>query len=85
MKYRVIQWTTGNVGSRALRAIIESGDRRAMGKFIGNLPPDERVDILEDVAPEVVEELLPLVPSTERRDILRLQAYPEGTAGALSL
>ena len=31
----------------------------------------------------VVEKLLPLVPSKERRDILRLQSYPEGTAGSV--
>ena len=30
----------------------------------------------------MVEDLLPRLPVDERRDILRLQAYPEGTAGA---
>ncbi len=31
----------------------------------------------------MVEATLPLVPTEERRDILRLRAYPEGTAGAV--
>jgi magnesium transporter len=63
--------------------IIEQQDRGAIGPLIGDLAPDDRVDILNLVSPEVVRELLPLVPSEERRDINRLRAYPEGTAGAM--
>src|SRR5205085_9669525 len=33
--------------------------------------------------PEVVEELLPLLPAHERREFLRLRAYPEDSAGAM--
>ena len=33
--------------------------------------------------PEVVEELLPLLPAHERREILRLRDYPEDSAGAM--
>lgn len=64
-------------------AMIETLDRTAMAGLIGHLAPDERVDILKEVNPTVVEELLPLVPALERRDIQRLTAYPEGTAGAV--
>jgi len=63
--------------------LIESGDRREMAELIADLPPDDRVDILSDVAPGIVDELLSLVPADERRDIQRLQAFREGTAGAL--
>ncbi len=63
--------------------IIESAERAEIGTLIGDLPPDDRVDILKAVAPEIVEELLPFIPAFERRDILRLQSYPEGTAGAM--
>ncbi len=63
--------------------IIESGDLVEMGNLIADLPSDDRVDILKQVPPEIVERLLPHVPSTERRDILRLRSYPEGTAGAV--
>jgi magnesium transporter len=58
-------------------------DRGEMGELVGQLAPDERVDILKRIAPEVVEELLPHVPAEERRDIRRLTSYPEGTAGAV--
>ncbi len=64
-------------------AMIETLDRAAMASLIGNLAPDERVDILKQVDPAIVEELLPLVPAIERRDIQRLTAYPEGTAGSV--
>jgi len=63
--------------------ILETVDRSEMGPFIGELPADERVDLLNAVAPETVQELLPLVPEEERRDIQRLKSYEEETAGAV--
>ncbi len=54
-----------------------------MGRLIADLPSDDRVDVLKEVEPRVVEELLPLVPAMDRRDILRLRSYAEGTAGAM--
>ncbi len=69
---------------RALQVeIIETQDRVEIGQLIGDLASDDRVDILNDCSPEIVRELLPLVPAEERRDINRLRAYPEGTAGAI--
>ncbi len=41
------------------------------------------MDYLDAVENEVVEELMPLLPQEERRDIIRLASYPEGTAGAI--
>lgn len=63
--------------------IIESSDRAEMGKLIADLASDDRVDVLKEVRPEVVDELLPFIPALDRRDILRLKSYPEGTAGAV--
>jgi len=63
--------------------IIETLDRAEIAELIGHLPPDDRVDLLADVRPWIVEELMPLIPSDERRDIQRLSAYPEDTAGAV--
>jgi magnesium transporter len=63
--------------------IIETADRSEVGRLLGNLQPDDRVDILREVPPAVVEELMPLVPALERRDILRLRSYAEGTAGSV--
>lgn len=63
--------------------IVETQDREEIARLIGGLPPDDRVDLLNDVRPWIVEELMPLVPTEDRRDIQRLSAYPEGTAGAM--
>jgi len=63
--------------------IIETLDREQMAAFIGDMPPDDRVDLLAEVRPWIVGELMPLIPSDERRDIQRLSAYPEDTAGAV--
>jgi magnesium transporter len=54
-----------------------------MADLIAELPPDDRVDLIREVEPEVVEELMPLLPAEDRRDIQRLSAYPEGTAGSV--
>ncbi len=63
--------------------IVEVSDPQEISELIAQMPPDDRVDLLNQVDPAVVEATLPLVPTEERRDILRLRAYPEGTAGAV--
>ncbi len=63
--------------------IIETQDRSDIAQLLTELPADDRVDLLHDVSPEAVNELLPLLPVEDRRNILRLQAYPESTAGAM--
>ena len=63
--------------------IVETGDRGEIASFIAELPSDDRADLLKEVEPDVVAQLLPLLPAEERRDILRLQAYPEDSAGAV--
>jgi magnesium transporter len=62
--------------------IVETVEGDQIAPLIAEMPPDDRVDLLARVEPEVVEHLMPLIPTDERRDILRLSAYPEGTAGA---
>jgi magnesium transporter len=63
--------------------ILETCDRESIGQLIADMAADDRVDLLNEIDEEVARELLPLVPADARRDTLRLQAYPEGTAGAL--
>jgi len=63
--------------------IVETQDREEIAQFISELPPDDRVDLLGEVRPWIVQELMPLIPSDERRDIQRLSQFPEGTAGAI--
>ncbi|MEQ1904857.1 MAG: magnesium transporter [Pirellulaceae bacterium] len=64
-------------------AIIESQDRDEVAKLIAKVSSDDRVDILADVDPAIVEELLSRLSAEDRRDIMRLSQYPEGTAGAI--
>ncbi len=64
-------------------AIAETQDRKQIAELIAELAHDDRVDLLNESDPKVAAELLQLVPAVERRDILRLQMYPEGTAGAM--
>ena len=63
--------------------IAESQQRKEIASLIAEMPPDDRVDLIREMASDVVTELLPLLPAEERRDILRLRAYPERSAGAL--
>lgn len=54
-----------------------------VAEVITNLPADDRVDLLKQLDSDVVDQLLSRVPLEDRRDILRLRQYPEGTAGAM--
>ena len=65
------------------REIVETGDRGEIGQLVADMPPDDRVDLLNEVDPGAVQELLPLIPAEERRDIQRLGSHPEETAGSL--
>lgn len=62
--------------------LLETQDRGEMAALIAELAPDDRVDVLADVEDSVLQDLLSRLPVEERRDILRLSQYPDGTAGA---
>lgn len=62
---------------------IETCDAEGVSQLIADMPSDDRVDLMNEVDEEVARALMLLLPPDKRRDILRLQAYPEGTAGAL--
>jgi magnesium transporter len=63
--------------------LVQTQDRDALAGIISAMAPDDRVDVLGELDPAVVEDILGRVSSEERRNILRLSAYPEGTAGAV--
>ncbi|MBN2021984.1 MAG: magnesium transporter [Pirellulales bacterium] len=63
--------------------IVEKAPREEIVPLVAEMPADDRVDLLADVELEVVQELMPLLPAEERRDIQRLSRYAESTAGAL--
>jgi len=64
--------------------IIESQPHDEVAAMVAEAAPDDRVDLLSEVDETIVsEQILPRLPVDERRDFLRLSAYPEGTAGAI--
>ncbi len=58
-------------------------DRDRMSKLLEAMSPDDRVDLLKEVEPEVVESLIPMLTKAERQDVRTLLSYPEGSVGAV--
>ncbi|MFM8986078.1 MAG: magnesium transporter [Planctomycetia bacterium] len=63
--------------------LVQAGDRAHLGPLIEWMAPDNRDDLLRELAPDLVEEILPLVAKAERHDIRMLLSCPEGSAGSL--
>lgn len=64
-------------------SLLGRQDAQEIAELLEEMASDDRVDLLQDLADERVDEILPLLPVADRRDIQRLRAYPDGTAGAL--
>lgn len=65
------------------QACLEAGNTQTMLRFIENMEPDDRVDLLKTVDTDVRETMMPLIAQAERNEIRRLWDYEEGTAGAV--
>jgi magnesium transporter len=65
------------------QACLETGRTQTMLQFIENMQPDDRVDLLKKVDPEISEAIMPLIAQAGRNEIRRLWNYDEGTAGAV--
>ena len=63
--------------------LLEGQNRADVAALIEELASDDRVDLIHELRPEVVDELLPLVSPDVRRNIQRLRSYAEGTAGSV--
>lgn len=63
--------------------IVREQDPQEVANLVTELAPDDRVDLLQEMPVERVDQILTLLPVHERRNIKRLQSFPEGTAGAL--
>ncbi len=63
--------------------LVKAADRRHLGLLIEWMASDNRDDLLRELEPEFVEEILPLVAKAERHDIRMLLSCPEGSAGSL--
>jgi magnesium transporter len=65
------------------QACLETGTAHTMLRFIENMDPDDRVDLLKKVDVDIREAIMPLIAQAERNEIRRLWQYAEGTAGAV--
>lgn len=63
--------------------LLANQNEKQVASLVTHLPADDAVDLLHEVSTERVDQILALVPATDRRDIRRLQTFAEGTAGAL--
>jgi magnesium transporter len=63
--------------------MVSGVGRQRMATLIEVMSPDDRVDLLKQLDPEVVESIIPLVAKAERQDIRMLLSYPEGSAGSV--
>jgi magnesium transporter len=65
------------------QACLEAGNTKTMLRFIENMDPDDRVDLLKESDTDIREAMMPLIAQAERNEIRRLWNYEEGTAGAV--
>jgi magnesium transporter len=65
------------------QACLETGNARIMLRFIEEMDPDDRVDLLKRADQDVRESMMPLIAQAERNEIRSLWNYEEGTAGAV--
>lgn len=63
--------------------MLEVGNPKEVGEFVGQLPPDDRVDLLNELPKETYNQIMKMVPEEERHDIQRLSQYDENTVGAI--
>ena len=63
--------------------LLKAADRSQLGPLIEWMAADNRDDLLRELEPEFVEEILPLVAKAERHDIRLLLSCPEDSAWAL--
>lgn len=63
--------------------LASDANRTEMARMLEALPHDDRADLINQLDPQVADQLLPLVARAEREDIRNLTSYEEGTAGAI--
>ena len=62
--------------------LVRAGGRDRISRLLEEMPPDDRVDLLQELDDETVNDLLPLIAKAERHDIRQLLSYEEDTAGS---
>jgi len=64
-------------------AMLHDHEPSQVAELVEEIPADDRVDLLQGLPIERVNQILPLLPLSDRRNIQRLRAYQEETAGGL--
>jgi len=73
----------GHLSLPTQKSCLESQPHtRMMLRLIEQMDPDDRVDLIKTLEPDVFEAMMPLISRAERNEICRLMTYEEGTAGA---
>ncbi len=65
------------------QACLETSNAQTMLRFVEQMDPDDRVDLLKAVDEDVYESIMPLIAQVERNEICKLWDYAEGTAGSV--
>ncbi|MBM4089256.1 MAG: magnesium transporter [Planctomycetes bacterium] len=63
--------------------MVDGVGRQRMSKLLEEMASDDRVDLLQRLEPDLVEELLPLVAKADRQDMRWLLSFPEDSAGSI--
>ncbi len=64
--------------------LLHTQDPSQLAELMAEIAADDRVDLLQELDDtERADQILQYLSAADRRDTLRLQSYPEGTAGAL--
>lgn len=75
--------TFGQLSIETQQECLEAANAQTMLRFVENMEPDDRVDLLKAVNDDVREAIMPLIAQAERNAIRKLWQYAEGTAGAV--
>ncbi len=88
-------WTILSANPMALRAeifsyfdrdvqikLVETCPRAEVAKLLEEAPSDDRVDLLDEVDPEIAAEVKKLLSREDQQDVALLSAYEEDTCGA---
>jgi magnesium transporter len=66
----------------AEQSLVAAGAGRGeLAALLDKMSPDDRAQFVQRLPPGVVEEIMPLMAQADRRDVLRLLSFDEGTAG----
>jgi magnesium transporter len=69
------------LGPEQQRRIIHNSNPEQLGRMVGQMSPDDRTRVLEELPIPVAHALLGRLPSSEIKHSLALLSYPENTAG----